>query len=43
MCKLFLKDISFYRFEKENIELERKSARIKPLDIIKHLVAFANT
>ena len=26
----------------ENQYLERKSARVEPLDILKHLVAFAN-
>ena len=37
-----LHDLSFYCFNNENQFFDRKSARIKPLDILKHLVAFAN-
>lgn len=36
------KDLTTYCFEPENQYLDRKSARIKPIDILKHLVAFAN-
>ena len=42
MCTDRLNDLKFYRFSPENQFLERKSARIQPLDILKHLVAFAN-
>lgn len=38
----FLNKLDFYCFENENQFFDRKSARIKPLDILKHLVAFAN-
>lgn len=38
----FLKDLNSYRFMHENQYFDRKSARIKPLDILKLLVAFAN-
>lgn len=34
--------LSYYCTEKENQFFDRKSARIKPLDILKHLVAFSN-
>lgn len=34
--------LSYYCLEKENQFFDRKSARIKPLDILKPLVAFAN-
>ena len=34
--------IKFLVSSSENQYLERKSARIEPLDILKHLVAFAN-
>ena len=37
-----LNKLSFYCFENENQFFDRKSARIKPLDILKHLVAFSN-
>lgn len=37
-----LNNLSFYCSERENQFFDRKSARIKPLDILKHLVAFAN-
>ena len=37
-----INNLSYYCFEKENQFFDRKSSRIKPLDIIKHLVAFAN-
>lgn len=37
-----LNNLHFYTSEKENQFFERKSARIKPLDILRHLVAFAN-
>ena len=37
-----LNKLSFYCSEKENQFFDRKSARIKPLDILKHLVAFSN-
>ncbi len=37
-----LNEIYRYCHERENQFFERKSARIKPLDIIKHLVAFSN-
>ncbi len=42
MSKAILKSIEYYCTEKENQYFERKSSRIKPLDILKHLVAFAN-
>ncbi len=35
-------EIEIYSKSKENQFFDRKSARIKPLDILKHLVAFAN-
>lgn len=35
-------EIELYSKSKENQFFDRKSARIKPLDILKHLVAFAN-
>lgn len=35
-------NVAFYSFEKEGQFFERKSARIKPLEILRHLVAFAN-
>ena len=34
--------LSYYCYEKENQFFDRKSAKIKPLDILRHLVAFAN-
>lgn len=34
--------ISFYRFGRESQIFDRKSAKIKPLDILKHLVGFSN-
>ena len=34
--------LAYYCSERENQFFDRKSSRIKPLDIIKHLVAFAN-
>ena len=34
--------IKFLVSSPENQYLERKSARIEPLDILKHLIAFAN-
>lgn len=34
--------LSYYCSEKENQIFDRKSARIKPLNILRHLVAFAN-
>lgn len=34
--------LSYYCSEKENQIFDRKSARIKPLEIIRHLVAFSN-
>lgn len=37
-----LKKLSYYCSESENQFFDRKSARIKPLDILKPLVAFAN-
>ena len=37
-----LNKLSFYCSENENQFFDRKSARIKPLDILKHLVAFSN-
>lgn len=42
MKKKFLNDLDSYRYSHENQYFDRKSARIKPLDILKHLVAFAN-
>lgn len=38
-----LKKLSYYCSESENQFFDRKSARIKPLDILKPLVAFANS
>ncbi|WP_311377376.1 hypothetical protein [Anaerococcus vaginalis] len=32
----------YYCLQGENQFFDRKSARIKPIDILKHLVAFAN-
>ncbi len=43
MDKLIIKPIEYYTNSKENHFFERKSSRIKPLDILKHLVAFANS
>ncbi len=43
MDRLIIKPIKYYTNSKENQFLERKSSRIKPLDILKHLVAFANS
>lgn len=37
-----LNKLLFYCSEEENQFFDRKSARIRPLDILKHLVAFAN-
>ena len=37
-----VKKLSYYCTEKENQFFDRKSAKIKPLDILRHLVAFAN-
>lgn len=37
-----LKNVEYYINSKENQYLDRKSARIKPKDILRHLVAFAN-
>lgn len=37
-----LNKLSYYCSEKENQIFDRKSARIKPLNILRHLVAFAN-
>ena len=34
--------ISFYFFFRESQIFDRKSAKIKPLDILKHLVGFSN-
>lgn len=42
MSKNNLEELSLYCNEDENQFFERKSARIKPLDILKHLVAFSN-
>ena len=42
MGRNFLNEVSFYCLESENQFFDWKSARIKPLDIIRHLVAFAN-
>lgn len=36
------KQIDYYIFGTESQYLERKSAKIKPRDILQHLVAFAN-
>lgn len=38
-----LKNVEYYINSKENQYLDRKSARIKPKDILRHLVAFANS
>lgn len=42
MSNKFLNKLSFYCSEHENQFFDRKSARIKPLDTIKHLVVFSN-
>ncbi len=42
MDKLIVKPIEYYTQSQENQFFERKSAKIKPLDILRHLVAFAN-
>ena len=42
MSRMNLKSLSFYTNEPENQFFDRKSARVKPLDIIRPLVAFAN-
>lgn len=42
MCDNNLNKLSFYCSERENQFFDRKSARKRPLDILKHLVAFAN-
>lgn len=36
------KDIEYIRNLKENQYFDKKSARIKPQDILKHIVAFSN-
>lgn len=38
-----IKGIEYYTSEKESQILERKSAKIKPIDILRHLVGFANS
>ncbi|MDU4652653.1 ATP-binding protein [Sneathia sanguinegens] len=44
MCKdLEIKQLEYYVNEKENQYFDRKSSRIKPFDILKHLVGFANS
>lgn len=35
-------DLSLYQFSPESKYLDRKSARKKPLELLKHLIAFAN-
>lgn len=42
MNTVLLNDLNYYCKEKENQFFDRKSARTRPLDILKHLVAFAN-
>lgn len=37
-----INNLSYYCSERENQFFDRKSSRIKPIDILKHLVAFAN-
>lgn len=42
MCDNKLNKLSFYCSKREDQFFDRKSARIRPLDILKHLVTFAN-
>ena len=42
MNDLSQEKLAFFCSEPENQYFDRKSARIKPLDILKHLVAFSN-
>ena len=35
-------DFSYWQFSPENQYLDRKSARKKPQELLKHLIAFAN-
>ena len=43
MCeKINIKSISYYVNSKEGQYFERKSAKIRPIDILRHLVAFSN-
>lgn len=43
MCeKLDIKSISYYSTSKESQYFERKSGKIRPNDILRHLVAFSN-
>ena len=42
MAELKQDQLAFFCSEPENQYFDRKSARIKPLDILKHLVAFSN-
>ena len=38
----YKKSLSYYQFSPENQYLDRKSARKKPSELLKHLIAFAN-
>ncbi|NQL99452.1 ATP-binding protein, partial [Streptococcus suis] len=38
----YKKPLSHYQFSPENQYLDRKSARKKPSELLKHLIAFAN-
>lgn len=42
MRNIRLHDIQYYCNEEENQFFDRKNAKIKPLDILRHLVAFSN-
>lgn len=36
------KELSYYQYSSENQYLDRKSARKKPRELLRHLIAFAN-
>ena len=40
--KYMLQELSYYQFTPESQYLDRKSARKKPQELLKHLIAFAN-
>lgn len=37
-----IQELSYYQFSTESQYLDRKSARKKPQELLKHLIAFAN-
>ncbi|HEK9691496.1 TPA: ATP-binding protein, partial [Streptococcus equi subsp. equi] len=40
--KDLIQTLAYYQFSLENQYLDRKSARKKPQELLKHLIAFAN-